>query len=247
MIRVAIQNFLLLFWISPPYHVNSSHTTKSRRFLKNWLHSNFMLDDIVQFDHRKRARSGEWNQSEQFLVKHHGACFSERCDESSLKKQESKVSTARFEDESHACQLSAPCHEQSEYNAQIFSPANESKPLDIKCLLPQISPIPDFGQVAYLRSERYVDLAPNIERNGNRAALVESLIDAIGIPRAVDVFDVNPASRQQISHFHNSKYVAALENSQCLSNLELEQFGLIDDCPVFEDLFELVCLGKLHV
>ena len=108
------------------------------------------------------------------------------------------------------------------------------------------SPFPelcDFGDVAYLRSARYCDLSPNIERNGNRAILVDSLINALGIARYLDVVEVIPANRQQLAHFHNTEYISALENPHLLSNRKLRKFGLVDDCPVFEDMFELACLG----
>jgi hypothetical protein len=104
--------------------------------------------------------------------------------------------------------------------------------------------IPDFGEVAYLRSARYNELASKIERNGNRAILVESLIDALDILQNLDVIEVNPATRQMLTHFHSSDYVNALENHHLLSDRQLAKYGLIDDCPVFDDLFELVCLGK---
>ncbi len=104
--------------------------------------------------------------------------------------------------------------------------------------------IPDFGEVAYLRSARYNELASKIERNGNRAILVELLIDSLDILQNFDVVEVNPATRQMLQRFHTSDYVSALENHHLLSDRQLEKFGLIDDCPVFDELFELVCLGE---
>ena len=104
--------------------------------------------------------------------------------------------------------------------------------------------IPDFGEVAYIRSARYNELASKIERNGNRAILVDLLVDALDILQSFDVIEVEPATRQMLQHFHSSDYVSALENHHLLSERQLAKFGLIDDCPVFDELFELVCLGK---
>jgi hypothetical protein len=116
---------------------------------------------------------------------------------------------------------------------------------DVNCAHGQVHlENPDFGKVAYFRSARYNELASKIERNGNRAILVESLIDALDILQNFDVVEVDPATRQMLQHFHSTDYVSALENHHVLSDRQLAKFGLIHDCPVFDGLFDLVCLGK---
>jgi hypothetical protein len=138
----------------------------------------------------------------------------------------------------------AQLESESNVTSKSFHDMNESTSFDINQLFPDLSQIPDFGPVAYLRSERHNELDPRIERNGNRAMLVDSLIDALGVAKHFEVVEVIAAKRQQLLHFHTSDYVSALESPHRLSSLELEEFGLVDDCPVIDDLFELVSLGQ---
>ena len=96
---------------------------------------------------------------------------------------------------------------------------------------------------ALFRSAKYIKLAENIGQNGNRAELTESLIEALGLLPSFDVVDVVAATRGQLQHFHSSDFVDAIQNSDKLSQEDLECYGLVDDCPAFDELFELVCLG----
>ncbi len=98
-------------------------------------------------------------------------------------------------------------------------------------------------ECAWLFSPRYCELSSKLPRNAERARLVESLIDAVGIPGShLSRQEVEPASERDISAFHTRDFVKALKQPKRVSAEDLEEYGLVDDCPAFDGVLELACL-----
>lgn len=95
-------------------------------------------------------------------------------------------------------------------------------------------------RAAFLRSGRYEEVSQALPRNADRAAVVQSLIDATGVLDAFDVHEVAPASISKMKLFHSRDFVDALQRAR--DARPREAFGLIDDCAAFRDVFELASL-----
>lgn len=73
--------------------------------------------------------------------------------------------------------------------------------------------------------------------------MVDSLLDATGVLSAYDrVVEVVPATDRQMSAFHTREFIQALKAPAKLGREELEELGLVDDCPAFEGVYELAAL-----
>lgn len=115
------------------------------------------------------------------------------------------------------------------------------------------------GKVAYVASGELAKLSSLLPSNRNRAIMVHSLINALGIlkdnptrPRRIQVVNPSRATRQALSTYHSKDYLdfildassqqkAQLEDSESNRLLALE-FGLEDDCPIFPGLSDYVQL-----
>lgn len=95
-------------------------------------------------------------------------------------------------------------------------------------------------RAAFLRSTRYEVLSRGLPRNSERAAAVQSLIDATGVLEHFEVFEVEPASARVMQAFHSRDFVDALQKSR--DARPREDFGLVDDCCTFRGVFELASL-----
>ena len=92
----------------------------------------------------------------------------------------------------------------------------------------------------FLRSGRYEEVSRALPRNGERAAVVQSLIDATGVLDEFEVREVAPASTSKMKLFHSRDFVDALQKAR--DARPREAYGLIDDCAAFRDVFELASL-----
>lgn len=94
----------------------------------------------------------------------------------------------------------------------------------------------EMASVMYVRAtEEYTELCRQLPKNQRRVEVVEGLIEACGLGKGMKVVDVVPASRKELERFHGRTYLEALE-SPPEDEDELEDFGLVDDCPVFDGM-----------
>lgn len=94
----------------------------------------------------------------------------------------------------------------------------------------------------FLRSDEYARLSQALPRNGERAEIVQAIIDATGVLDAFDVEDAQPATARELQAFHSRDFVAALQKAQKLPRDDRELYGLVDDCDAVPSLFEIVRL-----
>jgi hypothetical protein len=91
------------------------------------------------------------------------------------------------------------------------------------------------GQLLYIRSARLQQLSTGLPVNGERAALVHSLVAAAGLLERplVDVAEAQSASIEQLREYHSMEYLAALAHFRRLRPAQLTVVGLEDDCAPF--------------
>lgn len=94
----------------------------------------------------------------------------------------------------------------------------------------------------FLRSADYERLSRVLPRNGERAEVVQALIDATGALELLDVEEVEPATARELQCFHSRDFVTALQKAHRLPRDDLEMYGLIDDCEAVPSLFDIVRL-----
>ncbi|KAK9809184.1 hypothetical protein WJX72_010987 [[Myrmecia] bisecta] len=83
--------------------------------------------------------------------------------------------------------------------------------------------------------------------NQDRSTLVHSLCQSTGVLErsGVAVVEATGARAEELYDYHSKEYIAALAYSRRLSERQCQQFGLVDDCPVFPGLYEYaqLCAG----
>ncbi|KAH7625043.1 hypothetical protein Ndes2526B_g00424 [Nannochloris sp. 'desiccata'] len=102
-------------------------------------------------------------------------------------------------------------------------------------------PTPD--KIYYFKSPRLADLARQSHVNKDRAILLNSLLNSLGLLNSLHVEESRPATVEELSQYHSdTQYLTALANYQLFSPRQLAQYGLVDDCAPYPGMFEHACL-----
>lgn len=99
--------------------------------------------------------------------------------------------------------------------------------------------------VIYVASEQLAKSSSLLPSNRNRSAFVHALVTSLGLLRRSDrqltVFRPSPASRHDLTSYHDPSYIdALLSDPPGLDPASCKEFGLEDDCPPFPGLSEYV-------
>ncbi|KAN0131892.1 hypothetical protein V8E53_010172 [Lactarius tabidus] len=99
--------------------------------------------------------------------------------------------------------------------------------------------------VIYVASEQLAKSSSLLPSNRNRSAFVHALVTSLGLlrrsSRQLAVFRPSPASRHDLTSYHDPSYIdALLADPPGLDPASCKEFGLEDDCPPFPGLSEYV-------
>nr|AIG55966.1 secreted protein [Achlya hypogyna] len=92
--------------------------------------------------------------------------------------------------------------------------------------------------VALVFSSAYALAASQLPVHQDRECMTFSLLQHLGLLGNMHVVAPTPATVADLSWFHSSRYIAALQTAEALSRDEELEFGLTDDAYVFPRLFE---------
>ncbi|CAM9855906.1 unnamed protein product [Sphacelaria rigidula] len=77
-------------------------------------------------------------------------------------------------------------------------------------------------------------------RHGRRDDLLYALVAACGLPGRLEVVQPARATEAHLRAYHDRDYIEALREPP-LDTKALDDYGLMDDCEVFENMFEYCC------
>eukprot|EP00698_Gefionella_okellyi_P006422 TRINITY_DN15770_c0_g1_i1.p1 TRINITY_DN15770_c0_g1~~TRINITY_DN15770_c0_g1_i1.p1 ORF type:complete len:425 (+),score=108.14 TRINITY_DN15770_c0_g1_i1:31-1305(+) len=97
--------------------------------------------------------------------------------------------------------------------------------------------------VVYVEDKDLITNFP-LRINGKRDKYVDALIEAFGLKDRMNVKQAVEAKREDLLRFHSEEYVEALytldEDNECDLRHQAAEHGLIDDCPVFDQMLSHV-------
>ncbi|CAM9346609.1 unnamed protein product [Ectocarpus sp. 6 AP-2014] len=96
------------------------------------------------------------------------------------------------------------------------------------------------SRVSLMHSARYQRLCGLLERHNRRDDLLYAMLGACGLPERLSIVAPARATDVHLRAYHDRDYVEALRNAP--SDVKtLDEYGLVEDCEVFEELYEHCC------
>ncbi|CAM9929281.1 unnamed protein product [Ectocarpus fasciculatus] len=96
------------------------------------------------------------------------------------------------------------------------------------------------SRVSLMHSVRYQRLCGLLERHSRRDDLLYAMLGACGLPERLSIVAPARATDVHLGAYHDKDYVEALRNAPSDVKI-LEEYGLVEDCEVFEELYEHCC------
>ncbi|CAM9686624.1 unnamed protein product [Scytosiphon promiscuus] len=96
------------------------------------------------------------------------------------------------------------------------------------------------SRVSLMHSPRYQRLCGLLERHGRRDDLLYALLGACGLPERLSIIAPARATDVHLRAYHDRDYIEALRHPP--SDVKsLDEYGLLEDCEVFEELYDYCC------
>ncbi|CAM9158765.1 unnamed protein product [Ectocarpus sp. 12 AP-2014] len=96
------------------------------------------------------------------------------------------------------------------------------------------------SRVSLMHSARYQRLCGLLERHNRRDDLLYAMLGACGLPERLSIVAPARATDVHLRAYHDRDYVEVLRNAP--SDVKtLDEYGLVEDCEVFEELYEHCC------
>ncbi|CAB1100062.1 unnamed protein product [Ectocarpus sp. CCAP 1310/34] len=96
------------------------------------------------------------------------------------------------------------------------------------------------SRVSLMHSARYQRLCGLLERHNRRDDLLYAMLGACGLPERLSIVAPARATDVHLRAYHDRDYVEALRDAPSDVNT-LDEYGLVEDCEVFEELYEHCC------
>ncbi|CAM9796799.1 unnamed protein product [Ectocarpus sp. 4 AP-2014] len=96
------------------------------------------------------------------------------------------------------------------------------------------------SRVSLMHSARYQRLCGLLERHNRRDDLLYAMLGACDLPERLSIVAPARATEVHLRAYHDRDYVEALRNAPSDVKI-LDEYGLVEDCEVFEELYEHCC------